>query len=140
MAVLEFNAFYVQAANVASQPDPNTLVTPNPLIPTATQGGEVSGTWTTQAKKIIAATSDAVNRFCRVGIEPSVPSATYTIQFWTWNKVSAIWVKLGDPATSTGNDLFEVVNIGNEPVYMQIVALSSGTMDVSIGTKDFQVF
>lgn len=140
MAGLEFTNFYVQGANVAGYPDPNTLAVTDPLNAAASTNGDVSSAWQTQAKKLIAATSDGMTRRLRLGIETSVDGAGWTIQPWVWSKVTSKWLFLTSAGSGVGNQVLDIEDVGNDPVYLQVVTLSSGTLDISIGTREFQVF
>lgn len=122
-----------------TNPDPNTLSTPNPFSSPFVDPMTVSATWAIQTATKCKAMFPLGVKDGRGEIpvkfhaKPSGGAAvTYTLVMWIWDKLTSTWVKpFINPSINYTGEVFDYINNpGNEPIFFQISALSSGTLSL----------
>lgn len=135
--VLELTGTLGTGLNATSNPDPNGLGTINPYPTPYTHSDEVSSAWTTQAKKALfpfgVSSGGGGQKDLKFHVVPSGGSSiTYTLTIWFYNKVSNTWAKpaTGASQSYTGPIVDYIETPGNDPIFLQISSLSSGTLSI----------
>jgi hypothetical protein len=130
--------------DATTNPDPNTLATLNPYPAEYTAPWNVSEAWTTQEyKAIFPKTSGVVGKDAvRIHNIPSDGAAIeYTLAFWFFDHLAETWAKSENhpDKTYTGEIIDEIKNPGREPVAIQIVSISAGTLTTNVDDDFAQV-
>lgn len=127
------------AATATTNPDPNSLTTPNPYPTPYVHSRSVSSGWTTQAATNCKALfhrggSDGNGlRPLQIAFTPSGGGAvTYTVTPWYFNKLSGKWHKPDDNAAMnlTGYAAIRLENLDQVPVFLQLSSISAGNIDI----------
>jgi hypothetical protein len=118
--------------NTSSNPDPNTLATKNPYPSPFINPMSVSSAWTTQAKKALFPLGIDDSAIKLHFVPSGGASIVYTVVVWVYNKLSNSWTQPAVFAsnTYTGEKLDYLENPGNDPIFLQISSISSGTLSV----------
>lgn len=125
----------VASGNATTNPNPNTLTTVSPFPTPFTGPQTVSSVWTAQGKRALFPTAlleSVLSAPVPVAFIPSVSSATYTVSLWRFNRVAGVWVPPKDNAslTFTGSRYTEISDPGEDPLFLQLSAISSGTVAI----------
>jgi hypothetical protein len=132
---------YQLGATAASQPSPNALTQKNPLNSPAQGQADLNTAWIQQGKRLILQTSDASSRRLRLAFGPNNgASVNYAIQLWAWNELDINWVKLGEELALTDHNTGDLQAAGNQLIYVQVVSVSAGTLDIVVLSDGFKVW
>lgn len=130
---------FTEVASVATtttNPDPNTLTTSNPYD----TDGEISGDWTSQGVKLIhpnMVRDGSGDRPIVLAFNPSSGSATFTIKVWYYVGEFDEWLQYENNTPSqsfTGKSLAYVDNHQQLPFFIEVDALSAGTLAIAVDT------
>ncbi len=133
---LDLSATLGTGLNTTNRPDPNTLGTKNPYPATFINPLKVSSAWATQGKKALFPLGILDGRGqmpVKLHFIPSDGAAvTYTITMWMYNRLSNTWAKPANNASLsyTGETIDYIIDPGNDPIYLQVSSLSSGTLSI----------
>jgi hypothetical protein len=135
---MAFSGILVAAGTSTTNPDPNTLGTPNPYPTPYVNVRTVSAAWAAQTITNSGALFPvgALNGQGQVPIPlmfvPSAVGATYTVTLKKYGKLAATWVQPKDYASfnMTGSDFTEIVDPGENPWFIQLSNISSGTVAI----------
>lgn len=124
---------YVLNATPGSQVAPNSLIVSNPysgvsgaIVP------HVTGTpWRNSGQKMMIANNTSSTRL-PLQFVPSVLAATYTIAMWSYNATAGVWVLPANygSISYTGIQSDFIDQPGDDPIYLQLVSISSGTLSI----------
>jgi hypothetical protein len=125
----------VASGNATTNPNPNTLTTVSPFPTPFTAPQAVSPAWIAQGKKALFPTAmleSVLSAPIPVSFIPSVSTATYTVTLWRFNRVAGVWIQPRDNAsqTITGACYTEISDPGKDPLFLQLSAISSGTVAI----------
>lgn len=141
---------------VANCPSPNTLTPVNPILNTVTQ--DWGRAWNDNIiNPAYVANASAQNFFMVSGdyrdeetafdirFFPSVTGATYEVTVWKYshnaflNSIAAPWTKINPSGTGsvtlTGAAQLPLSQIDNDPIVIQVNAISSGTLTIEIDAE-----
>jgi len=118
-----------------TNPDPNILGT---ISPGTFSGGKYtpSAAWIAQAKPALfplGIRDGGGDRPIQIHFVPSAGgAATYTVTAYQWNRLSGTWIKPDDYATFdlTGSESKFLENAGDDPWFLQLSSISSGTVAI----------
>jgi hypothetical protein len=133
---MSFSGTLVSSGTASTNPAPNTLTTSNPYPTTYVDTTTMATAWTTQAKKALIplALSDGQGQLpIPVLFVPSAGSgAVYTVNLWLYSRLAGTWVQPKDnPSfTLTGAAYTYIDRPGDEPLFLQLSSISSGTVTV----------
>jgi hypothetical protein len=134
--ILDLSAELGSTLSASTNPDPNTLATKSPY-PTPFIAPMVVGTaWSAQGRVAlfpIGLENKAGPMPIKLHFLPSAGNATtYTITVWMYNRQSNTWAKPFNTATVsyTGEAIDYIDQPGNDPIFLQISNVSSGTLSV----------
>lgn len=121
-------------------PNPNTLTTTNPYATANISyppAPFISAAWTSQNQPALfplGINDGSGEKQLELEFIPSGGSATtYTIVAWTYSRVSGLWVKPknGLSTSYTGNSRDFIYTPGLDPWFLQVSALSTGTLTIN---------
>lgn len=119
--------------SATTNPDPSTLGTTNPFD---ADGKTIASAWTSQAKPALfpLGVKDQSGEVpVRLLFKPSGGSAvTYTVTVWVWSSTASAWAKPYDSGSLsfTGNQSTVVYLPGNNPIFLQLSSISTGTLSI----------
>lgn len=125
-------------------PDPNTLSTVAPYSATTAARQStplrVSSAWATQGTPCLIPIKLNKDLGVRVPFHVicSNSSATWTIKFWYFNPISQTWTQPAADSPSVSNPVgggsasHTFTYYGNDAIYLEIDALSAGTMSIHV--------
>jgi hypothetical protein len=129
------------ALTSTTNPDPNTLGTKNPYPTVFINPMTVSTAWTTQGSKALFPQGKVVSHAQASAIKlhfvPSGGAAvTYTATIWFYNRLSNSWAKPYIAASNSyaGEVVDYIQNPGNDPIYIQLSNISTGTVSIYYDT------
>lgn len=127
----------VSAGTATTNPSPNSLVTVNPFPSPFVNRSTVSTAWTTQAQPALfpANAQKSVNEAApnvKLSFVTSVTNAAYTVTMWIYNRTANVWIQPKDNAsfTLTGNQALPISDPGEDPIFLQLSSISSGTVSI----------
>lgn len=125
----------------ATRPDPNTLGIPDPYgTPSPADFDDVSAAWTGQGIKAIfpRLTEQQIESHpphIWFMLDPSDPGATVDLAIWFWHKESGRWIQpaTGGAASYGPDSLADFIDeVLLAPMYLEVTAISSGTVDIYV--------
>ena len=128
----------VASGTTTTNPAPSSLATPNPFPSTYIDGQAVSSAWTSQANKgifPIPVREEHAQTPLQMHFIPSAgASVTFSITLWRYDRLSATWGKPANSSTNSyqGDSYDKISAIGTDPMFLQVVAISSGTLQIDI--------
>jgi hypothetical protein len=128
----EFAGLLGTGLTTTNAPAPTTLTTVSPYDAQPPHTHAVSSAWTAQNRKaLFPANTGLLNLPIGLSLIPSGGgSVTYTLTLWKWDGVQ--WVKAANVPTRsyTGACMDYVENPGRNPWFIQVNAISAGTLTV----------
>ena len=145
-----FGLLLEAGASVASRPDPNTLGVSDPYgTPTPLRFNDVSTAWTGQG--VTAAFPDLSAQQLETetpkswfALDPSVPGATVELRVWFYHKESGRWYTPFSSSSATYGGGTEdyvdyVEDVPLAPMYLEVVSISAGTVDIYVDPQNVEV-
>lgn len=124
------------ALTASTNPSPNTLSTVNPYPSPITSRSTASAAWTTQAKKALVSNGALQGGFekpIELSFKPSGGDAvTYSVTLWRYNTESQQWHRATGTHTFslTGYSNERILSPSNDPWFIQLASISSGTVSI----------
>lgn len=138
---LDFAGTLGTGLSATTNPDPNTLGVVNPFTNPYTGKNGIIQTWLTQSAtngkalfpKCVVDPSGGGDPPIRFACVPSAgASTTYTLKIWFYLRTANTWVTpaINPTYSYTGNAVDIIDNPGGNPIYLEIDAISSGTLSI----------
>ena len=133
---MTFSGTLVSSGTATTNPAPNTLTTANPYPTTYVDRMTVSSNWTSQGKKALfplkLKDGQGDTPISVLFVPSAGAAATYTVNLWRYCRLAGTWVQPKDNASFnlTGSQYTYIDRPGDEPIFLQISSVSSGTVAV----------
>jgi hypothetical protein len=120
-----------------TNPDPNSLSIISPYPISYVNPMTASSAWVSQGKPALflsPQSGETWDRLLNLGFVPSGgASVSYTIRLWAFSRALGQWLPFSTNGTQTlvGAAFNALANPGVDPIFVQIVSISSGTLSIA---------